>query len=137
MTLPPSSPATNAPVPAAWSEVCRSGIEITKPLTLTLRPFMMRSQPLPPGAYRLRLLVVDTDSTAPGQRVFEVKAASLSADRVDVFSRAGKANRIVELAYPVTLKTAGAVAVTLTPVKGSAILCGAVLEPVNSAMSSR
>ena len=137
ISLPLSSLPTNNAALAAESEVCQSGIEITKPLTLTLRPVMAKAQPLPPGDYRLRLFVADSDSTAPGQRVFEVKVASLSADRVDVFNRAGKANRIVELTYPVTLKSAGAVEVELTPVKGSVILCGAVLEPVDSAKPSR
>ena len=36
---------------------------------------------------------------------------------------------MVKLTYPVTLKSAGAVALTLMPVTGNAILCGAVLEP--------
>ena len=92
-----------------------------------------KSVPLPPGGYRLRLLTLDPQSTAAGQRVFEVKVADAPADRVDLFHRAGGANRIVELVYPVTLESPGAVDVTLTPVQGQAILCGAVLEPAGSA----
>jgi hypothetical protein len=84
---------------------------------------------LPPGEYRLRLLTLDPQSTAAGQRVFDVQVADAPAERVDVFQRAGAANRIVELVYPVTLSSPAAVDVTLTPVKGQAILCGAVLEP--------
>ena len=137
ITLPRSSLPTNNAALAAESEVCCSGIEITKPIKLTLRPVMAKAQPLPPGDYRLRLLVVDPDSSAPGQRVFEVKVENLLCDRVDVFNRSGGTKRILELIYPVTLKSADAVEVELTPVKGSAILCGAVVEPVNSAMSSR
>ena len=127
--LPLSLRPTNNVTLAAVSEVCRSGIEITKPLTLTLRPIMAKTQLLMPGDYRLRLFVADPDSTTPGQRVFEVKVAKLPADRVDVFNRSGGTKRILELVYPVTLRAPGAVAVTLTPVKGSVILCGAVLEP--------
>lgn len=139
-SLPLSSDSTqDASVPAAWSEVGRTGIEINKPLQLVLRPIMAASNrgkekaaPLSPGAYRLHLLVLDPDSTAPGQRVFEVRMADLPTDRVDVFSRAGRTNRVVDLAYSVALKSAGAVEVTLTPVKGKAILCGVVLEPAGS-----
>jgi len=127
--LPPSLRPTNNAAFAGEREICQSGIEITKPLTLTLRPIMAKAQSLPAGDYRLRLFVADPDSTTPGQRVFEVKAASLPADRVDVFNRSGGTKRIIELIYPVTLPATGAVAVTLTPVKGSVILCGAVLEP--------
>jgi hypothetical protein len=37
---------------------------------------------------------------------------------------------MIAVSYPVRLETAGAVEVTLTPVKGKAILSGAVLEPL-------
>jgi hypothetical protein len=140
LSLPRASVSTkDASAPAAWSEVGRTGIEINKPLQLALRPIMAASNrgkekaaSLTPGAYRLHLLVLDPDSTGPGQRVFEVRMVDLPADRVDVFSRAGRTNRVVDLDYPVALKSAGAVEVTLTPVKGTAILCGAVLEPAGS-----
>jgi hypothetical protein len=69
-------------VPAAWEEIGRDGIESDQPLRWTMRPIMARdgrsrSGPasLPPGEYRLRLLLVDPSSTAPGQRVFDVSVA--------------------------------------------------------------
>jgi len=55
-------------------------------------------------------------------------ASARQTDRVDIFQRAGGANRVVELSYPVTLSAPGAVQLMLTPVKGKALLCGAVLE---------
>ncbi|MBM3888861.1 MAG: hypothetical protein FJ388_07005 [Verrucomicrobia bacterium] len=57
-------------------------------------------------------------------------ASAGHTDRVDIFRRAGRANRIVELSYPVRLTAPGAVQLTLTPVKGKSLLCGAVLEPM-------
>ena len=133
--FPPAPPAVkDESVPAAWSEIGHGGIEITQPVTLTLSPIMAgdnrgREKSLAAGDYLLRLLLRDPGATAAGQRVFEVKVADLPADRVDIFSCGGGAGRMVKLTYPVTLKSAGAVALTLMPVTGNAILCGAVLEP--------
>jgi hypothetical protein len=134
----------DAAMPAAYEEICRAGVESDKPLRFTLQPIMARdsrntSKPvtMPAGNYRLRLLAADPASTAAGQRVFDVKvitdaAAAVTArsDRVDICARAGGANRVLELVYPVTLTAPGAVEVKLTPVTGKALICGAVLEPV-------
>ena len=136
-SLPASATiATEDSAPAVWREIARTGIESKTPLTINLGPIMAPNSrgtaklvPLPPGNYRLRLLLLDPEATAPDQRVFEVKVANAPADRVDVFQRAGGARRMLGLEYPVTLKTAGTVAVTLTPVKGKALLCGVMLEP--------
>jgi len=137
-SLPPSPPiARNASLPVSWNEVGRCGIEIAKPVTLTLGPIMAtdnrgREKSLSAGDYHLHLLAIDPLSTAAEQRGLTVKVADLPADLVDVFHRAGERNRVVDLVYSVALKSAGTVAVTLTPVKGQAILCAAVLEPRNS-----
>ena len=92
---------------------------------------------MPAGNYRLRLLAADPASTAAGQRVLDVKvttrvaaAATVHADRVDLFARAGGAHRVLELVYPVSLTASGVVEVELTPVIGKALICGVVLEPV-------
>jgi hypothetical protein len=126
----------DASAPAVWGEVCRAGIESDKPITLAFRPILARngeakgkSVLLPPGKFRLCLLLLDPDSTAPGQRVFDVRVADAAADRVDTFQRAGGARRVVAVVYSVAVGSAGVVNVVLTPVKGKAILCGAVLEP--------
>ena len=138
VSFPPLPPIVqNASFPVSWNEVCHCGIEIAQPLTLTLGPIMAadnrgREKSLPAGDYHLHLLAIDPASTAAEQREFAVKVADLPTDIVDVFRRAGERNRVVDLVYSITLKSAGAVAVTLTPVKGHAIICGAVLEPENS-----
>ncbi|MEI6078473.1 MAG: hypothetical protein WCS94_23035, partial [Verrucomicrobiota bacterium] len=137
ISLPPLlPPATNTSSLAGWSEVGRTGVEFTQPLKLTLRPILAsstldkaKSLSLLAGEYRLRLLFRYPDSTLPGQRILEVKVGDFPTDRVDRVSQESKVNHLVELVYPVTLKSAGAVDVTLTPVKGKAILCGVVLEP--------
>ncbi|MEI6078972.1 MAG: hypothetical protein WCS94_25590, partial [Verrucomicrobiota bacterium] len=137
ISLPPlSPPATNTSALAGWSEVGRTGIELAQPLKLSLRPILAssnldkaKSLSLLAGDYRLRMLFRHSDSTAPGQRILEVKVSDLPADRVDLVSQESDVNHLVELIYPVTLKSASAAAVTLTPVKGQAVLCGAVLEP--------
>jgi hypothetical protein len=79
--------------------------------------------------YRVEFLVSDDGRD---WRKVAAKSAPASApvtERVDLFARAGGANRLVELVYPVHLPTPGVVEVRLTPVTGKALLCGAVLEP--------
>ena len=76
-------------------------------------------------------LLVDPDSAAGGQRVFDVKVGDGAVEQVDVFERAGGAGRMVALDYTTTLKTAGTIDVTVTPVKGKAILCGAIVSQLH------
>ena len=113
----------------------RGGIESDKPVTIAIRPILHKA-PLRPGVYRLRLWMLDPDSTAPGQRLFTVSISSASTasmvNRVDIFKETGRANRILERSYPVAVGPDGAVEVTLTPVAGKAVLCGAILEPSRS-----
>ena len=51
--------------------------------------------------------------------------------RVDIFKATGGTARIFERIWPVRLVRPGCVTVTLTPLTGKVLLCGAVLEPVN------
>ena len=82
--LPADTKLTRAEdVPAAWEEIGRTGVESGQPIRWTMRPIMARDSrnrsgpaSLPPGKYRLRLLLADPSSTAPGQRVFDVSVAS-------------------------------------------------------------
>lgn len=134
----------DAAMPASYEEICRTGVESEKPLRIALQPIMARDSrdkskpvPVPAGDYRLRLLTADPASRAEGQRVFDVKVttgatATVTArpDRVDLFARAGGANRVLELVYPINLTASGMVEVKLTPATGKALICGAVLEPV-------
>jgi hypothetical protein len=50
--------------------------------------------------------------------------------RVDIFKETGGTSRVFERICPVRLARPGCVTVTLTPLTGKALLCGAVLEPV-------
>ena len=89
------------------------------------------------GDYRLRLLMLDSESAAAGQRVFTVSLSSetpglcppSATDRVDVFQATGRANRVLERSYLVTVGSAGTVTVHLTPQQGAALLSAAILEP--------
>jgi hypothetical protein len=57
-------------------------------------------------------------------------ASRSTEDRLDVFERAGGRHRLLAVRYPVELPGRGVVRLTLTPIRGEAILCGTVLEPV-------
>ena len=60
-------------------------------------------------------------------------AGNSDADSVDVFKEAGGANKLLERVFPVTLRAPGEVTVTLTPIKGKAVISGVVLERVEGA----
>lgn len=144
--------ARGADVPDAWEEIGRTGIESDQPLSFTLGPIMSRDSGgrggpshLPPGDYRLRLLFVDPASTAADQRVFEITIDSGSeveskdlrrrseakrlTDRVDLFRLTGRSGAVIQRTYDVTVGQAGAIRLTLTPIRGKALICGAVVEP--------
>ena len=112
--------------PSVKEELGRHGIQSDKPITLTVRPIMHKA-PLLPGEYTLRLLFADPESTAAGQRVFNVAVSGMT-NAVDIFKEAGGANRLLERDVPVTLRSPDEVAVTLTPVKGKVAISGLVLE---------
>ena len=130
------------PTPAgagpAEVEICRTGVESDGPLTIPLRPIMAqdgrgRDQPgtVPPGRYRLCLLMLDPTATAAGQRVFDVSVSgSDRKERVDVFERVGAGNRVLKICYPLEIGATGAPEVKITPVEGRALICGVTLEPV-------
>jgi len=134
-----------ANMPAAYEEICRNGVESDKPITLTIQPILdrggrsrLKPVPLPAGKYQLTLLMIEPFATAAGQRIFDVTVTPSGqagsdqtdartdhhTDRVDLYERAGGANRIVTLTYPTELTVPGAVKVTLTPVKGKTLICG-------------
>lgn len=119
--------------PSARDEIARLGLLIGKPFTLNVQS-ITHPAALPPGDYRLRLLMSDPDSTAAGQRTFTVSVRASGTDggggemTVDVFKEAGGANRLLERTFPVTLTRPGGVTVTLAPVKGKAVISGLVLE---------
>ncbi|HRR32925.1 MAG TPA: discoidin domain-containing protein [Kiritimatiellia bacterium] len=65
--------------PTAREEIGRQGLLIAKPLTLAVRP-IVHPVSLPPGDYRLRLLLLDPDATAAGQHVFEVRVGTAGGE---------------------------------------------------------
>ena len=128
-------------VSEAEAEICRMGIESDSPIRLAVTPIMKqnsrgRDQKIPArvpgGRYRLTLLTIEPSASSVGQRVFDVKIEpGQISQRVDVFQRAGARNRIVALTYSVELDEPDVVRVTLSPVKGTALICGLKLEPVD------
>ena len=112
--------------PSASDEIARHGLESNKPVTFNLRP-ITRKVALLAGQYQVRLLLFDPESTAEGQRVFTVSIGATSI-AVDIFKETGGTKRMLENIYPVTLTASGEIAVTLTPIKGKAVISGAVLE---------
>jgi hypothetical protein len=75
------------------------------------------------------LLLLDPSSTAPGQRVFTVSVGNEAPRPIDILAETSAPNRPLERIFPVTLSKPGRVEVLLTPVKGKALVCAAVLEP--------
>lgn len=116
----------------AEDELCRSGIESDRPITLAMRPILSGksdASALPAGDYRVRLLLLDPTSNRAGQRVFRVTLNGAAVeDALDIFALSGGRDRVLERAWPVRLVEPGQVVVTLTPIAGKASLCAAVLE---------
>jgi len=139
-------------VPAEYEEICRTGIEFDKPLTIDIRPILARggrgaanAAPLPAGGYHLRLLMLNPVSAA-GERVVEVSIAAQSdakgpaakgkaaagsptapvTDRIDIGKETGGANRILLKSYGIVLGQPGAIRLTLKPVVGKVRLSGVV-----------
>jgi hypothetical protein len=77
-------------ISAGDREICRSGIRSRQPVDLVLAPIMRRGSRgrrdgsgnhLPPGHYRLALLMLDPESSAPGRRVFDVQVSASGGRR--------------------------------------------------------
>lgn len=143
--------ASAAGVSGAHAEICRSGIQSEKPITIRVQPIMRDvvdgrwpGGSLPAGDYRLCLLMLDP--AAAGEHVFDVKVTVRNGhvkgtvagpdrqvtDRIDLPDRAGGRNRPCKLDYALTLDTPGEVTVTLQPIRGTARISGLVLEPVSA-----
>lgn len=125
-------------------ELCRSGIESDRPLTLKLLPFLRdmgfkSARALRPGQYRVRLLAADPISTAPGQRVFSAKLTMTDASdqktsvvdekTVDLFEQTGEKGRVTEVVMQFEQSPDRQAKLTLTPVNGKALICAVIVEP--------
>lgn len=71
----------------------------------------------------------DGKQWTPVRNLRRAEAGGGDAAAVDVFKETAGANRLLERTWPVTLRKPGEISVTLTPVKGKALLSGLVLEP--------
>ncbi len=128
-----------AGIPAAYEEICHTGIESDKPITVTMQPIMAkggRGQAnvvvLPTGKYRLTLLMLNPPEAEP--RAFDVQIGAGQAaivDRVEITRQTAGANGIFMRSYPVELQRPGRVDVVLKPIVGKVNLCGAILEPLS------
>ena len=79
------------------------------------------------------LTSADGQQWSPVQKLHRVSAPATMCGTVDIFKEVGGANRLIERIFPVTLRAPGEVTVTLTPVKGKAVISGVVLERVEGA----
>jgi hypothetical protein len=75
--------------------------------------------------------MIEPTATKARERVMEVNISTNPAEKskIDIYEQAGGKNRILAIEYPVTLTKPGNPEVTLTPVKGKALVCGALLTP--------
>jgi hypothetical protein len=72
---------------------------------------------------------VDGKNWTPVANLERAGKGSGAGMTIDVFKKAGRANRLVEWEMPVTLQQPGIFQITLTPVKGEAIISALVLQP--------
>ena len=157
-SLEQSSVETDGEVDLIRKEICQTGIETEQPITLPIRPIItkgdrgkLKPECLPAGNYELTLLCVDPTESSAGDNVFNIDISitdsgkdsqesahpvkstprtTLASDRIDIRKAAGGSNRVCLLSYNVGLTSASALELTLTPVRGKARICGAVLTPV-------
>jgi len=157
---------TSTETDAIHGEICQTGIESDRPITLPIQPILPNGSrrglgpaPLLEGDYELTLLCIEPTEASPGDRVFDLQVTLprqarsqgyrlsyeladaplelLAQDRVDIRKAAGGANRVLTLSYPIALRSRAAMELTLTPVKGKALICGAILRPVEAPKSLR
>ena len=132
-------------------EICQGGIESDRPIAVALRPILSTeggdsvaarrklSAPAvldrscghgnrPTGVYdRVRPRRTRAAKDPNPTRTTPLPAPP--ADRVDVFRETGRQRQPLHRDYALVLDSPGTVVITLTPVVGKAILCGALLEP--------
>lgn len=79
---------------------------------------------------RVELLASKDGQTWQPVRLLSRPAVTQTAE-VDIFALAGGRNRVAEQCFDLQLEIPGRVSVTLTPRQGAALLCGAVLTPLD------
>jgi len=120
-----------------YAEIGQTGIRITQKTEIRLAPFANRS--VASGDYQAHLFFVEPQYEKVGERLFQLtmweEAEGKNAlkpfvkERIDIVQRAGGRNRVVQLTYPIDMQN-GVLIVELLPIRNEALLCGAILEPV-------
>ncbi|MGD0129815.1 MAG: hypothetical protein ABSF46_31220 [Terriglobia bacterium] len=117
--------------PENLREVCQSGL--TSSTTIALRVTTIADQPLLPGVYNLRLLLLCPSREAEENSLLDMSLSESEGaidvlQRIDVVRQAGGRDRVLQISLPVNIQ-AGSLSVRLEPVQGSIYLCGIKLEP--------
>lgn len=125
------------------NEICAQGIQGSKPITISFAPILaqgsragLKREPLPAGEYRLTLFLVEPNAGNAGERVMRIELPGGKTEEIDVFKAAGGRNIPLVLEYSVKQEEPGNPSVKLVPVKGNALICGAVLEKNTSTTGS-
>ncbi len=147
-TLSATTAVARGELPPAWEEIGRTGLMLARPTTLVLGPIMPAlnrrksdGATLPTGDYRVRLLLLEPELASAGERLFEVSWRGSSKDpatpfatleQIDLVVLAGGRHRMVEHSYPVRIDATGtgSIELRITPIRGNAVVCGVVLEPI-------
>ena len=136
--LPESTRLESISPGQGWAEeICRTGIESTKPIVIELFPDRLcanndkSKHGLPDGEYRLTLLFVEPSGTAGGQRVMhvEVDGKQSRIDAIDIFQHTRGTNRVLKIECPLHISNGKTPELTLKPVKGKALICGLIVSP--------
>jgi len=112
-------------------EVCQSGLKSSR--TIAVRLTTIADQPLLPGVYNLRLLLLCPSNEVEGNSILDMSLSDAdgvthAAQRIDVVRQAGGRNRVFQISLPVNIH-GGSLSVRLEPIKGSIYLCGVELAP--------
>jgi len=112
-------------------EVCQTGLESSR--TLPLRLTTIGDQPLLPGSYHLRLLLLCPSSDAEAGSILDVNLSESEGaidmvQRIDVVRQAGGGDRVLQVSLPLSVH-GGSLSVRLEPIKGLIHLCGIQLIP--------
>jgi len=112
-------------------EVCQSGLESRR--TIALRLTTIADQPLLPGSYSLRLLLLCPSAGAQEGSILDVSLSESEGaidmvQRIDVVRQAGGRDHVLQIGFPVSIQ-GGSLSVRLEPIEGSIYLCGIQLVP--------
>ncbi|MBN2326298.1 MAG: hypothetical protein JXR73_04025 [Candidatus Omnitrophica bacterium] len=118
-------------------EIGQTGVLIPRKTRIAMHPFA--SQSLSAGQYNVQLFFVEPEFTQTGRRVFTLtmwngkpagsRPVPLVKDRIDIIQRARRQNHVIQFSYLIDVQDE-ALLVEIDPLSNPAILCGAVLKPL-------